>query len=158
VIHECFIAVPNLVSGYGLTPEAALQVGTQIHTAPEAFGKIMSLVKPRQAVAYHFWNGPDSTPAVLERIRKTYGGPLSLAQDYMVWNITKKEIRQRMAVIDHHSWNPPAAYAPEPVKAEDRVGYSPEIEAGRYNVDDVLKPIYEEAEKALGRKFEYPKN
>jgi len=158
VIHECFIAVPDLMRGYGLTPEAALQVGTQIHTAPEAFGKIMSLVKPRHAVAYHFWNGPDSTPNVLERIRKTYDGPLSLAQDYMVWNITKKEIRQRMAVIDHHSWNPPAAYAPEPVKAEDRVGYSPEIEAGRYNVDDVLKPIYEEAEKALNRKFEYPKN
>ncbi len=37
VVHECFIAVPDLVSGYGLTPEAALQVGTQIHTAPEAY-------------------------------------------------------------------------------------------------------------------------
>ena len=158
VIHECFIAVPDLMRGYGLTPEAALQVGTQIHTAPEAFGKIMSLVKPRHAVAYHFWNGPDSTPNVLERIRKTYDGPLSLAQDYMVWNVTKKEIRQRMAKINHHSWNPPHAYAPEPVKAEDRVGYSPEIEAGRYDVDDVIKPIYEEAEKALNRKFEYPKN
>jgi len=42
-IHECFIAVPDLVAKYNLTPEAALQVGTQIHTAPEAFGKIMSL-------------------------------------------------------------------------------------------------------------------
>jgi len=158
VVHECFIAVPDLVSKYGLTPEAALQVGTQIHTAPEAFGKIMSLVKPRHAVAYHFWNGPDSTPAVLERIRKTYDGPLSLAQDYMVWNVTKDGIRERMAVINHHSWNPPAAYPAEPVKAEDRIGYSPEIEAGRYNVDDVIKPIYEEASEALGRKFDYPTN
>ena len=52
----------------------------------------------------------------------------------MVWNVTKDEIRERMAVINHHSWNPPAAYPPEPVKAEDRVGYSPEIEAGRYDV------------------------
>ena len=74
----------------------------------------------------------------------------------MVWNVTKDGIRERMAVINHHSWNPPAAYPPEPVKAEDRIGYSPEIEAGRYNVDDVIKPIYEEAEKALGRKFKYP--
>ena len=83
VVHECFIAVPDLVAGpgynYGLTPEAALQVGTQIHTAPEAFGKIMSTVKPRMAVAYHFWTGMDSTPGVLERIRTTYDGPLSLA-------------------------------------------------------------------------------
>jgi ribonuclease Z len=160
VVHECFIAVPDLVAGpgynYGLTPEAALQVGTQIHTAPEAFGKIMSHVKPRMAVAYHFWTGMDSTPGVLERIRTTYDGPLTLAQDYVTWNVTKDDIRVRMAIIDHESWNPPAAYPPEPVKAEDLVGYSPEIEAGRWNVDDVIRPIYKEAEKALGRKFPYP--
>ncbi|MHC5024183.1 MAG: hypothetical protein ACYTGG_09780, partial [Planctomycetota bacterium] len=156
VIHECFIAVPDLVARYRLTPEAALQVGTQIHTPPEAFGKVMSMVEPRMAVAYHFWTGIDSTPGVLERVRKTYDGPLSLAKDYMVWNVTKDEIKVRMAVIDHESWNPPAAYPAVPVSADDRVGYSPEIEAGRLDVHDVIRPIYEEAGEALGRKFEYP--
>ena len=160
VVHECFIAVPDLVAGpgynYGLTPEAALQVGTQIHTAPEAFGKVMSTLKPRMAVAYHFWTGMDSTPGVLERIRTTYDGPLSLAEDYVTWNVTKVDIRVRKAVIDHESWNPPAAYPPEPVLASDRVGYSPEIEAGRWNVDDVIRPIYEEASEAVGREFPYP--
>jgi len=160
VVHECFIAVPDLIEGpgynYGLTPEAALQVGTQIHTAPEAFGKVMSTIKPRMAVAYHFWTGMDSTPGVLERIRTTYDGPLSLAADYVTWNVTKDDIRVRMGIIDHESWNPPAAYPPEPVKAEDLVGYSPEIEAGRWNVDDVIRPIYEEAGEALGREFPYP--
>jgi len=158
VVHECFIAVPDLLKGYGLTPESALQVGTQIHTAPEAFGKVMSMVEPRMAVAYHFWTGIESTPGVHERILKTYDGPLSLAKDYMVWNVTKDEIKVRMAAIDHETWNPPAAYPPEPVKAEDRVGYSPEIEAGRLDVSDVINPIYDEASKALGRKFEYPTN
>jgi ribonuclease Z len=158
VIHECFIAVPDLVSRFRLTPESALQVGTQIHTPPEAFGKVMSMVKPRMAVAYHFWTGIDSTPGVLERVRKTYDGPLSLAKDYMVWNVTKDEIKVRMAVIDHESWNPPAAYPPVPVSAEDRVGYSPEIEAGRLDVSDVIRPIYEEASEALGREFEYPED
>jgi len=47
VIHECFIAVPDLVTKMGWTPEMALQVGTQIHTAPEAFGKVMSAVETR---------------------------------------------------------------------------------------------------------------
>jgi ribonuclease Z len=156
VIHECFIAVPDLVARFGLTPESALQVGTQIHTPPEAFGKVMSMVEPRMAIAYHFWTGIESTPGVLERIRKTYDGPLSLAKDYMVWNVTKDDIKVRMAAINHESWNPPAAYPPEPVKAEDRVGYSPEIEAGRLDVDDVIRPIYEEASEALGRDFPYP--
>jgi len=155
-IHECFIAVPDLVAKYNLTPEAALQVGTQIHTAPEAFGKIMSIAKPKHAVAYHFWKDFDTTPSILERIRSTYDGPLSLAEDYMVWNVTKEGVRVRLAEIDEHSWNPPPAYPAEPVKAEDRIGYSAEIWAGRLDVDDVIRPIYKEAGEALGREFEYP--
>jgi ribonuclease Z len=93
---------------------------------------------------------------VLERIRTTYDGPLSLAEDYMVWNVTKKAVRERMAVIDEHSWNPPLAYPAQPVDAKDRVGYSPEIEAGRLDMRAVLEPIFEEAGQALGREFEYP--
>ena len=158
VIHECFIAVPDLVAKYRLTPEAALQVGTQIHTAPEAFGKVMSMVKPGHAVAYHFFKDTDTTGPVLERIRTTYDGPLSLAEDHMVWNVSKKGIRERMAIIDEHTWNPPLAYPAKPVDAKDRVGYSPEIEAGRLDMREVLEPIFEEAGEALGREFEYPTN
>ena len=156
VVHEFFIAVPDLVARYGLTPEAALQVGTQIHTAPEAFGKVMSHVKPRMAVAYHFWTGIDSTPGVYERVRSTYDGPLSLAQDFMVWNVTKDDIRVRMAAFEHETWNPPVAYPAEPVSADDRIGYSALIENGRWDVDDVVRPIYKEAGEALGREFPYP--
>ena len=139
-----------------ITAESALRFGTQIHTAPEAFGKVMSMVKPRHAVAYHFWKDTDTTGPVLERIRTTYDGPLSLAEDYMVWNVTKDGIRERMAVVDEHTWNPPLAFPAKPVSAEDRIGYSPEIEAGRLDMGDVLKPIYQEASEATGRKFEYP--
>jgi len=35
-IHECFIAVPSLVEKFKFTPQTALAVGTQVHTAPEA--------------------------------------------------------------------------------------------------------------------------
>jgi ribonuclease Z len=156
VVHECFIAVPDLVAKFRLSPEAALQVGTQIHTPPEAFGKVMSMVKPRRAVAYHFFKDHDTTGPILERIRKTYDGPLSLAEDHMVWNITKENITERVAVVNEHSWNPPMVTPPVPPDPKDRVGYSPEIEGGRLDVDDAIKPIYEEASKALGRKFNYP--
>lgn len=156
-IHECFIAVPDLIAKFRLTPEAALQVGTQIHTAPEAFGKVMSTIQPRMAVAYHFFKDHDTTGPVLERIRKTYDGPLSLAEDLMVWNVTKDKITERVAVVNEHSWNPPMVTPAVPVSAEDRVGYSAEIWAGRFNdVDDVIRPIYEEAGQALGKEFPYP--
>jgi len=157
-IHECFIAVPDMMSKFRSTPEAALQVGTQIHTAPEAFGKVMSMIKPKHAVAYHFWKDYDTTGPVLESIRTTYDGPLSLAEDYMVWNVTKEGTRVRMTAFDEHSVNPPLAYQAEPVSAEDRVGYSPEIEAGRLDMRDVLEPIYKKASEALGREFPYPEN
>ena len=167
VIHECFIAVPELVSKMRFTPEAALQVGTQIHTAPEAFGKVMSAVKPRHAIAYHFFKDFDTTGNIYERIRSTYDGPLSLAEDYMVWNVTKDDIRVRLAEVDHHTWAPPLASPAEPPRIEDRakvaeklgvesLDYSPFIAEGVWDVDDVLRPIYEEAGEQLGRKFPYP--
>jgi len=43
---------------------------------------------------------------------------LSLAEDYMVWNITKDEIRTRLAVVEHHSWGPPPARKPLPGNPE----------------------------------------
>jgi ribonuclease Z len=170
-IHECFVAVPDLVKKMGFTPEQALVVGTQIHTAPEAFGKVMSAVKPRMAVAYHFFKDFDTTAAVNDRIRTTYDGPLSLAEDFMVWNITKDDIHVRMAAVEEHTWAPPLASKPElPQKGDtekygkemgvplDKMGYSDFIKKGQWGeVDEVLRGIYEEASKALGKEFEYPK-
>jgi ribonuclease Z len=169
VIHECFIAVPDLVAKMRFTPESALQVGTQVHTAPEAFGKVMSAVKPRMAVAYHFFKDPDTAPAVYDRIRKTYDGPVSLAEDFMVWNITKDDIKVRMAVTEERTWAPPLTRPAVPPKPSDRQTYaemkgmpvdvlefSDFTKSGFWDVDDVLRPIYKEASEAVGREFPYP--
>jgi ribonuclease Z len=170
VVHECFVAVPDLVRKMRFTPEQALMVGTQIHTAPEAFGKVMETIKPRMAVAYHFFKDFDTTAAINDRIRTTYDGPLSLAEDFMVWNITKDKITTRMAEVDHHTWAPPLASKPELPRAEDRANYSKEmnvpaeamiysdfISNGRWGeVDEVLRGVYEEASEAQGREFPYP--
>jgi len=44
------------------------------------------------AAAYHFFKDFDTTAEIYGRIRSTYDGPLSLAEDFMVWNVTKKKI------------------------------------------------------------------
>ena len=171
-IHECFVAVPDLVTKMRFTPEQALLVGTQIHTAPEAFGKIMSEIQPRMAVAYHFFKDFDTTAEVNERIRTTYGGPLSLAEDFMVWNVTKDDITVRMAIVEEHTWAPPLAGEAKVAQEGDReqfsnnsgvpveaMLYSDFISEGRWGeVDEALRGVYEEASEALGRKFEYPTN
>jgi len=169
-IHECFVAVPDLVTKMRFTPEQALLVGTQIHTAPEAFGKVMSSIKPRMAVAYHFFKDFDTTAQVNDRIRTTYDGPLSLAEDFMVWNITKDDIRVRMAVVEEATWAPPLAGAAMlPGGDSDRqkfskgsgvpvdaLHYSDFIIGGRWgDVDPALRGVYKEASEALGREFPY---
>jgi ribonuclease Z len=169
VIHECFIAVPDIVNKLMFTPESALSVGTQIHTAPEAFGKVMSEIKPRMAVAYHFFKDFDTTAQVHDGIRKTYDGPLSLAEDLMVWNITEDDIKVRLAVTEEHTWSPPLGRPAVPPGKDDRakfakkkglpvesIGYSDFIAAGKWNVDDVIRPIYQQAGEAAGREFPYP--
>ena len=165
-IHECFVAVPTMVEKMGFTPESALLVGTQVHTAPEAFGKVMSEIQPRMAIAYHFFKDFDTTGDIFDRIRSTYDGPLSLAEDFMVWNVTEDEIRVRMAVVEEHTWAPPSATPAIPPDMADRdalsekygweVGYSDFLIDGKWDVDDVLRPIYEEASRMLGREFPYP--
>jgi len=166
-IHECFIAVPDLVKKMRFTPESALLVGTQVHTAPEAFGKVMSEIKPRIAIAYHFFNDFDTSSQVYDRIRKTYDGPLSLADDFMVWNVTKDNIRVRMAVVEERTWAPPLAAPAEPPNPDDRkpmeeklgvsLAFSKFIANGVWaEVDEALRGIYREASEALGQEFPYP--
>jgi ribonuclease Z len=169
-IHECFIAVPDLVRKMRFTPEQALVVGTQIHTAPEAFGKVMAEVRPRMAVAYHFFKDFDTTAEINDRIRTTYDGPLSLAEDFMVWNVTKDDITVRMAVVEEATWAPPlTGEAKLPGKNDqqtfsDNTGVPVEqmtnsdfIAGGRWTpVDDVNRVIYEEASEVVGREFKYP--
>jgi ribonuclease Z len=155
-VHECFVAAPDLVKKMGFTPEQALVVGTQIHTAPEAFGKVMATIKPRMAVAYHFFKDFDTTAEVNDRIRTTYDGPLSLAEDFMVWNITKDDIRVRMAVVEEATWAPPLVNPPQPPGGDadrkkfgkamnvplEAMKYSDFINSGRWGeVDGALRSM-----------------
>jgi len=149
-IHECFIPVPDMVEKFKFSPQAALPVATQIHTAPEAFGKVMSMIKPRMAVAYHFFNDFDTSAGINDRIRSTYDGPLSLATDYMVWNITKDKITTRMAIVDEDIWPPTATEKPQIPDPNIRVPYSKFISDGKLDMYDVIQPIYDEVNEKYG--------
>ena len=49
-IHECFPTPPMLMKYEHLSPQAALNVATKVHTVPQTFGLVMDAVKPRMAV------------------------------------------------------------------------------------------------------------
>ncbi|MBW2629834.1 MAG: MBL fold metallo-hydrolase [Deltaproteobacteria bacterium] len=126
-IHECFVAVPDMIEKFKFTPQGALAVGTQIHTAPEAFGKVMSIIKPRMAVAYHFFKDFDTTGPISDRIRTV-----------------------RMAIVDEDVWPPPATDKPQLPDPAARIPYSDAISSGRLDMKKVIQPTYDEINKQYG--------
>ena len=149
-IHEVFLTPPDLVKFYGQSPGQAIGVGTQIHTSPPAFGKVMSTIKPRHAIGYHFFNEQGTHDDILEGVRGVYTGPLSLATDNMVWNITKDSVIERMIVSPDQAWSvngpnkPPAPPAPGTVP--DPI--SDFIKSGRWQpAEEAQAPMVKEFKK-----------
>ena len=157
-IHECFVAPDSLVEKQGFTPEAALNVGTQIHTSPAQFGKVMAATRPRMAVAYHFFNDFDTAPLVLRDVRRTYDGPLALAVDYMVFNVTKDDIKVRMAAVDEDVWPQPSDIPLVPPDPKlQRTKMSDWLVEGRVVHREVLEQMYKEINEKYGSKAVVPK-
>jgi ribonuclease Z len=156
-IHECFISPESLVEKQNFTPQAALNVGTQIHTSPAQFGKVMAQTNPRLAVAYHFFNDFDTVPPVLRDIRRTYDGRLALATDYMVFNVTKHDIKVRMAAVDEDIWPQPSTIPLVPPDPKiRRTALSKMMLEGRVVHRDVLEDVYREINEKFGSNEQVP--
>jgi ribonuclease Z len=149
VVHECFVTIDDLINRMNFPVERALLVGAQVHTPPEAFGKVMSLVKPRMAVAYHFINDFDTAPNIQEGIRKTYDGPLTLAKDMLVWNVTKDKIDVREVVYNENVWTAPIVNKGV-VDTSLRESESDFIKSGVADFSDVIDEVYERTNKKYG--------
>jgi ribonuclease Z len=68
----------------------------------------------------------------------------------MVWNVTKDDIRVRMAIVDEAVWPPPATETPLPPDPSRRIPYSEQIAGGKLDVAEVLQPIYDEINAQYG--------
>jgi ribonuclease Z len=116
----------------------------------------MALTQPRMAVGYHFFNDFDTAPVMLADIRKTYDGPLALATDYMVFNITKDDIRVRMAAVDEDIWPQPPTQQKLPPDRSLTVGFSDFIIGGRVPFPEVVQGIYQEINAEYGTDVKPP--
>ncbi|MCX5976552.1 MAG: MBL fold metallo-hydrolase [Coprothermobacterota bacterium] len=91
---------------------AATAVQNSSHTPQKALGYIFSQTTPRLGVATHFQVNEDTTGPALNDIRSWYKDPVAIAIDGLVINVSKSEIRQRMAVLDDYSWYPKPKITP----------------------------------------------
>ena len=100
--HECFLPPKALAAYFGWDLAQATYVSTRIHTEPQAFGKVMSALKPRMAVGYHSVQSPENNAAIMEGVLAVYDGPLTIARDLQVINVTKDQIVVREATVDEY--------------------------------------------------------
>ena len=156
-IHECFAPPSIMVNKQKFGVGDALNVATQVHTSPAMFGKVMSNLKPRMAVGYHVFNDFDTLPQILKEVQSTYDGPVEIAVDYMVFNVTKDDIRVRMAAIEESVWPQPSVSKKLDADPSKRVGFSDYIKGGRHVFEDVIKQYYEQTNKEFGTDFKPPK-
>ena len=138
-IHEAFMAPELFVTLYNMPPQLAWRACCGFHTSGQAFGKIMSTIKPRHAVAYHFFNEEATRYSLYDNIRETYDGPVSMATDMMVWNITKDKITERMAVSTEEAWPVPTDAIPPKREPGHPNPYSKWILDGRW--DEGVQPV-----------------
>jgi ribonuclease Z len=152
VIFEAMLTSGQLQRFYGQPPARSYMMQWDIHVSAPAFGKIMSAMKPRHAVAYHFFNEEATRYAIYDGIRRTYDGPLSMATDMMVWNITRDGIAERMAVGDDNAWDTASPTMP-PLPDKSRPSLETELmRSGRWDTSDVEEPaVSEMVKKALSK-------
>lgn len=97
---------------FGLGVKTARAIQENSHTPEIAFGYILNETfklgkAPRLAVATHFQSEDDTNYPAFNNIRAWYAGPVTIATDFTVLNVSRTQILQRRAVVSGYSWNPP---------------------------------------------------
>ncbi len=145
-----------MVTKQGFSPLEALMVGTQAHTSPQQFAKVMSLVNPRLAIGYHFQNDFDTASVARKAIRGIYDGPLALAEDYMVFNVTRDDIRVRMSAINVDIF-PSAPLKPKHAPDVSKmIPMSVFISTGHLAFPEIVQPIYDNINEMYGTDHQLP--
>jgi len=131
LIHECYLTVQQFIELKNYDPERARIVATIIHTPPQLCGKIFSTLKPQMAVAYHTFNDFNVTPDTLAAIRETYDGPLTIADDLLVWNIDDDGVQVRTVIGNDEAFPAPPPEPAGPPDPSERTERSKWLDAGR---------------------------
>jgi ribonuclease Z len=77
---------------------------SQLHTSPAMAGKIFEQAGARMSVIFHLAVDHETVVSVYHEMREQYAGPVTIAQDLTVFNITKEAIVVRQAIIDPVAW------------------------------------------------------
>ncbi|MCG8531327.1 MAG: MBL fold metallo-hydrolase [Desulfovibrionales bacterium] len=107
-IHEAFISAESFSQKNNVPMKIAENVVYGAHTTPAQLGQVFTIAKPVLGVATHYALDDDLVDPFFDGVSSTYNGPVVLAQDLTVINVTSQQIVTRMAMVDLLSWPVPA--------------------------------------------------
>jgi ribonuclease Z len=99
LIHECFQSPAVFARATGLPLETAVNLTRLAHTIPEQMGKILDRTQPRMGALWHL----DLTPGVdvvFDELAANYQGPVTVSQDFTVFNVTPEAVVARQAEVN----------------------------------------------------------
>ena len=141
LIHETFLPAEVFSEKTGMDLESAKRMTNEIHTSAKAAGVIFELTQPKMAVMYHTWVTEETISPIFDELRIPYMGPVTLAQDLTVFNITPDSIVVRQALVDYAPW-PVIPQESSHAEKSDDVPVLPQwLLDETINVDDAIDEI-----------------
>jgi ribonuclease Z len=125
LIHETFPSAAVFAKKAGVSEEQADMVVNESHTSPTMAGKVFKRAGARMSVMWHLVVDHDIVGPAYQEMRSQYDGPVTIAQDLTIFNITRNAVVVRQAIIDPVAWpvigKSKVSGAPlsKPVKAPD---------------------------------------
>lgn len=104
LIHEAFPTVDVYAKKASVPPAFAEQIVNGVHTSPAMAGKVFKRAGARMSVMWHFAVDHETIGPALSEMREQYDGPVTIAQDLTVFNITKESVVVRQASVDPTAW------------------------------------------------------
>lgn len=134
-MHEAFLDARTFATKMNLPMPIAENVAGA-HSTPDRLGRLFDIARPRLGVAYHYFQDDETIDPFFEHVESTYDGPVALAQDLTVINVTPEQIVVREAETDLLHWTPPGPEGDEPPELEPK---SPGV-TPRFVTDTILPP------------------
>jgi ribonuclease Z len=105
-MHEAFLDAQTFSTKMNILLPIAQNVAGA-HSTPDRLGRLFDIAQPNLGVAYHYFQGDDTIDPFFDNLKKTYDGPVILAQDLTCINVTPEQIVMRQALTDLLHWTPP---------------------------------------------------
>lgn len=114
LIHECVQSPAVYARATGLPLETALNITRVAHTIPDQMGRILDRTRPRMGALWHL----DVTPGVegvFDEVSAHYDGPVTVSQDFTVFNVTSDAVVARQAKVNDAA---PPIHGPSQISPE----------------------------------------